>query len=93
LEVEHVYELHAWFGLAETTEESDVGGLEAALDDLDVFLDRFVPRPDVRWLNGQPFLTVDSAGNRPGATADALDGAVTVREDPFLSPCQPVIED
>jgi len=128
-----VYELHAWFGLAESAEESDAGGLATALAGLVHVLQRFAPQPQVRWMNGQPYLSVDSAGNRPGSTAGALDdllqflaerlpgswglayerdderveapganafrvrvlarGSVTERDDPFLSPCRPIIDD
>ena len=131
-----MYELHAWFGLAETASEGDVGGLGSAVDALQPILARFVPPQaiaEVRSLNGDYFLWVNGMQNRPrdlegaiedllGALAERLPGSwgivydrsdewfdrslanafrvrvlargnVSVREDTFLSPVRPTIED
>jgi hypothetical protein len=131
-----VYEFHGWVVLAESAEESDVGGLGAALDEVRARLEGSGWPPAnavLGWRNGRAVLTLEGAANRPGAEAGALDellGFVAARlpgsygllyerdderieppgpnafrvrvlargeirdgEDPFLSPCRPVIED
>ena len=128
-----MYEFHGWFGLSETTEESDAGHLNALVDEL---RDRLAglgwstATARLEWLNGQPFLTLDGLVNRmrdeavdvervlawvaqhlPGSygllyeRADELPdpgsfrvrvlarGGLTERQDPFLSPARPTIED
>lgn len=131
-----MYEVHGWFGLAESTEEADVGGLTPAVERLrrwiaDHELPSFAVSLDV--LNGQPFLVITGNPNRPRETARFLGevlelicrelpgswgmlyerddelvewpgsnafkatvmarGQLTSRGDPFLSPCNPTIED
>ena len=131
-----MYEFHGWLSLSESTEESDVGGLDSALAGLRPLLDGFEPhrsRADVTPLNGEYVLRLDGLLNRAVDEARALDdvlaylaarlpgswgllydrddawrerelagrfrvrvlarGVVTVRDDPFLSPWQPTIED
>jgi hypothetical protein len=54
-----LFEFHGWFGLAETTEESDVGGLETAVDDIRRLIETLnwqTARAEVYELNGEYFL-------------------------------------
>ncbi len=131
-----MHEFHAWVGLSESTEESDLGGLQAIVDELQELV------ADSQWhdavfelqnLNGQYFLTATGMVNRRRAEGERLDlfldiisrrlpgswglvyerddempdppgpnafrvrvlarGKIAERTDPFLSPCNPVIED
>lgn len=131
-----MHEFHAWIGLSESTEESDLGGLPDAVDELQELA------ADSKWhdavfevrnLNGQYFLTADGMVNRRREEGERLDlflaiiarklpgswgliyerddempdppgsnafrvrvlarGRIVERPDPFLSPCNPVIED
>ena len=129
-------EFHAWIGLSESTEESDLGGLQDAVVELQELA------ADSKWhdavfevrnLNGQYFVTAEGMVNRRREEGERLDlflaiiarklpgswgliyerddempdppgpnafrvrvlarGRITERPDPFLSPCNPVIED
>ena len=131
-----MHEFHAWIGLAESTEESDLGKLHEVVSELQEIVD------DSNWhdasfklqnLNGQFFLTAHGLVNRHREEGERLDlflaiiarrlpgswgliyerddempvppgpnsfrvrimarGSVAERLDPFLSPCNPVIED
>jgi Immunity protein 7 len=131
-----MHEFHAWIGLSESTEESDLGGLQDAVDELQELA------ADSQWhdaifeirnLNGQYFMTADGMVNRRREEGERLDlfiatiarklpgswgliyerddemsdppgsnafrvrvlarGRIVERPDPFLSPCNPVIED
>lgn len=129
-----MYELHGWFGLAESAEETDLGGLDQAVEELRNRLDSMsissvTASVDV-W-NDQYFLVITGNPNRkrgpeiddllrfvsrrlpgsygllyerddemripPGPNAFRVTvlarGNISVRLDPFLSPCVPVIED
>lgn len=62
-----MYEFHGWFGLAESTEESDVGGLDAAVDELRSRLGELnwqTTVADLSILNGQYYLTLTGLINR-----------------------------
>lgn len=131
-----MHEFHAWIGLSESTEESDLGGLRQVVDELQELV------TDSNWhdavfelrnLNGQYFLRVDGLVNRRREEGERLDlflsiiarklpgswgliyerddempdppgpnafrvrvlarGQIVERLDPFLSPCNPIIED
>jgi hypothetical protein len=131
-----MHEFHAWIGLSESTEESDLGGLQDAVGELQELA------ADSKWhdavfevrnLNGQFFMTAEGMVNRRREEGERLDlflaiiarklpgswgliyerddempnppgpnafrvrvlarGSVVERTDPFLSPCNPVIED
>jgi immunity protein 7 of polymorphic toxin system len=131
-----MHEFHAWIGLSESTEESDLGGLQDAVVELQELAN------DSRWhdavfevrnLNGQYFVTAEGMVNRRREEGERLDlflaiiarklpgswgliyerddempdppgpnafrvrvlarGRIVERPDPFLSPCNPVIED
>src|ERR1700730_11845658 len=130
-----MHEFHAWVGLSESTEESDLGGLQEVVEELEELV------ADSSWhdavfelrnLNGQYFLTADGLVNRRREEGGRLDlflaiiarklpgswgliyesddgmadppgpnafrvrvlarGTITEHQDPFLSPCNPVIE-
>jgi hypothetical protein len=71
-----MYEFHAWFGLAETTSEADVGGLARAIEDMRPILGWFVlpqSMAEVRTLNGEYFVWVNGLQNRPREQEGALD--------------------
>lgn len=71
-----MYSFHGWFGLAETTSEADVGGLDGALVDMRPLLEQFEPhrsQAEVRALNGQAFLLVNGLLNREVNEASTLD--------------------
>jgi hypothetical protein len=130
-----MYEVHAWFGLRESTFESETSVLQPILADLQAFLDgsaTFNVRADLSALNGEYFLTVtalvnhrssavrqvedlvrfiterlpgswgliyerdDEATEPPGPNAYRVRvlarGRIEEHADPFLSPCQPMIE-
>jgi hypothetical protein len=131
-----MHEFHAWIGLSESTEESDLGGLQDAVGELQELA------ADSKWhdavfevrnLNGQYFMTAEGMVNRRREEGERLDlflaiiarrlpgswgiiyerddempdppgpnafrvrvlarGTIVERPDPFLSPCNPVIED
>jgi hypothetical protein len=131
-----MHEFHAWIGLSESTEESDLGGLQQAVGELQEVA------ADSKWhdaifevknLNGQYFLMAAGMVNRCREEGERLDlflaivarklpgswgliyerddempdppgpnafrvrvmarGKVIEHPDPFLSPCNPVIED
>jgi len=131
-----MHEFHAWIGLSESTEESDRGGLQDAVGELQELA------ADSKWhdavfevrnLNGQYFVTAEGMVNRRREEGERLDlflaiiarklpgswgliyerddempdppgpnafrvrvlarGRIVERPDPFLSPCNPVIED
>ena len=131
-----MYEFHAWIGLSESPEESDLGGLQNVIDELRELV------ADSSWhdaafvlrnLNGQYFLMADGLVNRHREEGERLDlflaiitrklpgswglvyerddqmpdppgpnafrvrvlarGQIVERQDLFLSPCNPVIED
>lgn len=131
-----MHEFHAWIGLSESTEESDLGGLQNAVGELQQLAadskwhDAFF---EVRNLNGQYFVTAEGMVNRRREEGERLDlflaiiarklpgswgliyerddempdppgsnafrvrvvarGRIAEHPDPFLSPCNPVIED
>ena len=130
-----MHEFHAWVGLSESTEESDLGGLQSAVVELQELTAESQWHDavfEVKNLNGQYFFTADGMVNRrreegerldlflaiiahklpgswglvydrddempdpPGANAFRVRvlarGQVAERPDPFLSPCNPVIE-
>ncbi len=71
-----MHEFHGWFGLAESTDEADLGGLHGALQDIDLILERFEPpraSADLRSLNGDHFLSVNGSANRQREESAALD--------------------
>ena len=131
-----MHEFHAWIGLSESTEESDLGGLQDVVGELQELA------ADSKWhdavfevrnLNGQYFVTAEGMVNRRREEGERLDlflaiiarklpgswgliyerddempdppgpnafrvrvlarGRIVERPDPFLSPCNPVIED
>lgn len=131
-----MYEVHGWFGLAESTEEADVGGLPTAVERLRQRITNHQQSSltiSLDILNGQPFLAITGNPNRPRETprflGDLLElirrelpgswgilyerddesvewpgsnafkvtvmarGRLSLRDDPFLSPCNPTIED
>ncbi|WP_434444219.1 Imm7 family immunity protein [Lentzea sp. E54] len=129
-----MYQFHGWFTLSESTEEDDVGGLDAAVEELRARLAEELPSSVVASLdvvNGWYLLTMTGNPNRKRDTwvEDTIDfvrtrlpgswgllyerddettlppgpnafrvtvlarGELSVRSDPFLSPCIPVIED
>lgn len=131
-----MHEFHAWIGLAESTNESDLGGLQDAVGGLRELAagSRWHDAAfEVRNLNGQYFVTADGMVNRRREEGERLElflaviarklpgswglvyerddempgpagsnafrvrtlarGTIAERPDPFLSPCNPVIED
>ena len=71
-----MHEFHAWIGLAESAEESDLGGLAEAVGELEELA------ADSKWhdavfevrnLNGQYFLRADGMVNRRREEGDRLD--------------------
>lgn len=71
-----MHEFHAWIGLAESTEESDIGGLAEAVSELEELA------ADSKWhdavfevrnLNGQYFLRADGMVNRRREESERLD--------------------
>jgi len=71
-----MHEFHAWIGLAESTEESDRGGLQEAVGELKELA------ADSKWhdavfevrnLNGQYFVTADGMVNRRREEGERLD--------------------
>jgi hypothetical protein len=77
-----MYEFHGWFGLAESTEESDAGRLDALVDEL---RDRLAglgwstASARLEVLNGQPYLSLNGLVNRirdEAADVDRLLGWV-----------------
>ena len=131
-----MHEFHAWIGLSESTEESDLGGLQDVVSELQELTGDSKWHDavfEVRNLNGQYFLTADGMVNRRREEGERLDlflaiiarklpgswgliyerddempdppgsnafrvrvlarGQTVERLDPFLSPCNPVIED
>src|SRR3954453_7046207 len=62
-----MYEFHGWFGIAETTEGEDEGGLEPRLRELEGVLETF-EWPTAKWqllnLNGTHYVTVSGLVNR-----------------------------
>jgi hypothetical protein len=131
-----MHEFHAWIGLSESTEESDLGQFREKVDELQelaadsTYHDALF---EIRDLNGQYFFNAAGFVNRrrdegerlelflaiiarrlPGSWGLIYDrddqmpdppgpnafrvrvmarGKVSERQDPFLSPCNPVIED
>lgn len=73
-----MHEFHAWIGLSESTEESDIGGLSQAIDELQKMVDVSEWHDavfELKNLNGQHFLTADGYINRyreEGARLDEL---------------------
>jgi hypothetical protein len=131
-----MHEFHAWIGLSESTEESDVGGLPQVMEELRELAAESKWHDavfELRSLNGQYFLTADGFVNRRREEGERLDlflsviarklpgswgliyerddempdppgsnafrvrvlarGKVVEHPDPFLSPCNPIIED
>lgn len=131
-----MHEFHAWVGLSESPEESDLGNLQGAIDELQELAAESKWHDasfDIKNLNGQYFFKADGFVNRRREEGDRLDlflaiiarrlpgswglaydrvdempnppgnngfrvrivarGGITERLDPFLSPCNPVIED
>jgi len=131
-----MHEFHAWIGLSESTDESDLGGLQDAvreLQELAADSEWHDAVFEVRNLNGQYFVTAEGMVNRRREEGERLDlflaviarklpgswgliyerddempdppgpnafrvrvlarGRIVERPDPFLSPCNPVIED
>ena len=76
-----MYEFHGWFGLADATDAADTGGLQHVLTDLEEHLGRFEPRPEVRWRQGTPFLTVHGSTHRPAPVQVALDELLMLLAD------------
>lgn len=71
-----MHEFHAWIGLAESTEESDLGGLAEAVGELEeLAADSKWHDADfeVRNLNGQYFVTADGMVNRRREEGERLD--------------------
>jgi hypothetical protein len=71
-----VYEFHGWFGLAESTEEADTGGLAELVRELRTLLGGPTwptAAADIRLLNGQYFLSVVGFVNRRRGEAGDLD--------------------
>ena len=71
-----MHEFHAWIGLAESAEESDLGGLAEAVGELEELA------ADSKWhdavfevrnLNGQYFVTADGMVNRRREEGERLD--------------------
>jgi Immunity protein 7 len=131
-----MHEFQGWFSLAESTEESDAGTLQSAVDELAERLhelDWATGSAQLLVLNGEYYLRLDGLVNRMRDEATDLDrllnhiatrlpgsygilfersdempfppgpdafrvrcmarGQILTRLDPFLSPCNPVIED
>ncbi|MGQ0840007.1 Imm7 family immunity protein [Actinokineospora sp.] len=133
-----MHEFHGWFGLSETTEEADIGGLQNVVNEIRQLLTPHELAPmSMSWslepLNGQYFLIVTGNPNRRRTELALLDralelirdrlpgswgllyerddelpvppgpnsyqvrvlarGQFSVHLDPFLSPCNPTIED
>jgi Immunity protein 7 len=131
-----MHEFHAWVGLSESTEESDLGGLQDIVDELQELVadsDWHDAVFELRNLNGQYFFTASGMVNRRRVEGERLEefldiitrrlpgswglvyerddempdppgpnafrvrvlarGKIVERADPFLSPCNPVIED
>ena len=71
-----MYQFHGWFGLSDSTEDSDEQVLDAAVDELRRLMDDLAEYLTVRQvtpLNGDYFLLVAGAGNRPRDTPVQLD--------------------
>jgi Immunity protein 7 len=131
-----MHEFHAWIGLAESAEESDLGQLKEKVIELrDLVADSSWHDAvfEVKGLNGGYFFSATGLINRRREEGDRLElflaiiarrlpgsfglvyerddempnppgpnafrvrvmarGKLTERQDPFLSPCNPVIED
>jgi len=110
-----MHEFHAWIGLSESTEESDLGGLQDAVvelqyfvtaegmvnrrreegERLDLFLAIIARKLPGSW--GLIYERDDEMPDPPGPNAFRVRvlarGRIVERPDPFLSPCNPVIED
>lgn len=70
-----VYQFQGWFGLVPSTDEADVSVVEQAVQSLRVLvteLSEHLPLGEIRALNGEHFLFVAGAGNRPRDTPDKL---------------------
>ncbi|MGC0416358.1 Imm7 family immunity protein [Embleya sp. AB8] len=62
-----VYEFHGWFGIAESTEESDAGSLARGVADLQVRISRidwFSGEVRLEHFNGEYYLIADGLVNR-----------------------------
>lgn len=71
-----MYEFHGWFGLAETTEEADDGGLAQAVSELTAQVDALdwkTSEASVVLLNGQHFLRLTGLVNRRRDEADDVE--------------------
>ncbi len=71
-----MYEFHGWFGLADSTGESDTGSLGPSLVELRarlVGLGWATARAELHVLNGEHFLNVDGLVNRRRDEAMELD--------------------
>ncbi|MEU6642706.1 Imm7 family immunity protein [Saccharomonospora sp. NPDC046836] len=132
-----MYEFHGWFGLDLSTEEADFAMNAREVERVRELIDRTTWTPsvsiDLRYPNGQAFLTMTGFLNRKRDSSDPVDslleliasslpgswgllyerddempvspgsnafkvrvlarGRIENRLDPFLPPCNPVIED
>lgn len=131
-----MHEFHAWIGLSESTEESDLGLLPGKVDELqELAIDSTYHDAlfEIKNLNGQYFFNATGFVNRRREESERLElflaiivrrlpgswgliydrddqmpdppgpnafrvrvmarGKISERQDPFLSPCNPVIED
>jgi hypothetical protein len=71
-----MYEFHGWFALAESTEESDAGHLDARLDELRgqlAGLGWSTASARLELLNGEPFLALNGLINRMRDEAADVD--------------------
>ena len=71
-----MYEVHGWFGLAESPAEVDTGGLGPILEELARLL-AGLAEPNIvaelRYLNGLPFANISGYRNRPRSDAASIE--------------------
>lgn len=71
-----MYEVHGWFGLAESPAEVDTGGLGSILRELAQLLEELADPnmvAELRYLNGLPFVTLTGYRNRPRSDAASVE--------------------
>jgi hypothetical protein len=84
VEETEMYEVHGWFGLAESTEAADVGGLFAGVEDVRHMLEEHTwptISAAVEVINGQPFLVLTGFANRRREEATFIDDVVEFVSD------------
>ncbi|MCZ4122654.1 Imm7 family immunity protein [Streptomyces sp. H39-S7] len=62
-----MYEFHGWFGIAESTEEADVGSLSEGLEDLKVMISAIAwatGKVELHVYNGENFVIANGVMNR-----------------------------